>query len=151
MKKIIALLLAICMLAFTGCLFEDSHSTISNRNQVEKQVEDFFFLVGNDLEAAKRLLHPNFYAENGGFEAFIEDFKQEYTVDICDGVSIISKMGSSFGSGYYPAQNYSYKHYRFSYLLVVGLKEMHIFIEVREDQYGYGIYTFEKYSGQLDK
>lgn len=146
MKRVIVIFIIISMLFLSSCggtggFFD---TLVTERALGKTLVKDFFFLIGNDVEAAKNLLHPNFYAENGGFEAFVEDFKQEHNADILDGISIVGWSGGGSGSGYYPADDYKYTYQQYRYELIVGLKPMSIYVEVRTDEYGYGIYTFEE-------
>ncbi len=148
MKQIVALLLIFCTIALSGCsdvkaYFDNIHT---EHMEAKKFVEDFLFFLGNDIETAKTYLHPNFYAEKQGFDAFVEDFNNQYEVNILDGITIYDDAGGSVGGrGYYPRDNYSYSYEECIYGLIISGRRIYISIEVRKDEYGYGIYTFEEY------
>ena len=152
MKRFIAILIVLCIACLTGCSqIKNYFDNITyEREMARVEVEDFLFLLGNDVEAAKVYLHPNFYADKGGFDAFVEDFEKEYNTNILDGIAIIQPIGSSSGSVAYLTSDYTYSRIEFSYDLVIGIKPIRIYIQIREDEYGKGIYIFEKYDDQMD-
>lgn len=151
MKRLIAILLVVCIACLAGCSVKDHFDNIVyERKMARAEVEDFLFLVGNDIEAAKKYLHPNFYADKGGFDAFVEDFEKEHNANILDGIAIMERGGASSGHSYYPSIDYLYSRIEFSYDLVIGVKSIRIFIQIREDEYGRGIYIFEEYDDQMD-
>lgn len=152
MKRLIAILLVLFIACLVGCSDIKNYfeKVIYEREMAQAEVEDFLFLLGNDIVAAKEYLHPNFYADKGGFDAFVEDFEKEYNISILDGIAIIEEMGSSSGNVAYLTDDYTYSKIEFSYRLVIGVKPMRIYIQIREDEYGRGIYKFEKYKDQMD-
>lgn len=143
MKRFIAVWLVLCIVCFTGC--KGLGETIEDMRSSREDVEDFLFLLGNDIGAAKEYLHPNFYAEKGGFDAFVEDFESEHGVKFSNGVTLATRGGCSAEGGYYPKNDYKYSSVDLSYGLIIGVKYIAVYIQVREDEYGRGIYIFEEY------
>ena len=152
MKKIISILIILCIFVLTGC--SDINNFLDNKNseidEVSAEVENFLFLLGNDIESAKIYLHPNFYADKGDFDAFIKDFEQEYGANILDGIAIMERKQACKSSLYYPSNGYTCLVFEFCYKLVIDTKPMLIYIKLIEDDQGRGIYLFEKYNGQMD-
>lgn len=145
MKRFIAVLLLLLVLCLSGC-----DEMLSQRKADRDMVENFLFLLGNDIGEAKTLLHPNFYEESGEFDTFIEDFESKYNVDFSKGISIYGISGISSGNVEYLDGDYSYTYSEFSYSIVIGTKSFSVYIQTITDEYGSGIYRFEKLNNQMD-
>lgn len=138
MKKVIAIILALCALCLVGC------GKIRELKQEVEEVTEFTekfssAMSSNDPEKMEECIHPNSKIDEDRVFAVIEEFKQNNDVDASQGV-VIDKVGdfelakdSTLGGNVY----------KVTCDLIVGGVPVSVLLTIVNNDAGCGVYDFE--------
>ena len=137
MKKITSIVLIICIIAMTGC------TTISRIVTDAKDAiffaEDFCMILSEDMEEAKKYLHPDSKPSKDELQAFVEEIECVNNISFSDGVAI---KGCDAVHSHSKDIKLSVTTFEFSYEIVVGNKIIELFFVVIKDDNGFLISEF---------
>ena len=137
-KKGLALLLALCVICFSGCsIMDDMKEGMLQAVTVTEKFCDA--IVNNDLSTAKKYLHQNSTPSAENLTNYIFQLEKTYNIDFSDGISF--KQRVSFEVSYYNS-NYGGSVYSNTYKTTVGETEIYlVFIVVKVDD----VYTLHEF------
>ncbi len=137
-KKTLTLLLALCVLCFSGCSIMDNmeEGMLQAVNITEKFCDA---IVKNDLSTAKNYLHQNSTPSAQNLANYIFQLEKTYNIDFSDGISF--KQRVAFEISYYNS-NYGGSVYSNTYKTTVGKTEIYLlFVVVKIDN----VYTLHEF------
>ena len=138
MKKIVAIILALCALCLAGC-----GKIMELKQEVEEMTaltEKFSSaLASNDPEKVEECIHPNAQINEEKITQTIENFEQKNNVDFSKGVELknigdfnIASNGDNGGN-----------KYNVTCELLVGGVPVNVVLTIVNDDAGCGVYDFE--------
>ena len=138
MKKILAIILVLCMLCLSSCgILKELKAGM---DEAIILVEDFCTALANDdFDTAKGYFHPDSTPKQDELSTFITELEQTHSIDFSDGVSF--KRRTDVGSTYYDS-DYDGSVHEIEYEISVGGVTTHFFFVVVKNDNGYGIYDF---------
>lgn len=138
MKKIVAIILALCALCLAGC-----GKILELKQEVEEMAaltEKFSSaLSSNDAEKVEECIHPDAKIDEEKLSAVIEEFEQSKGVDFSQGVTL-DKVGDFEIANDSELEGNVYK---VTCKLVVGGVPVSVVLTILNDDAGCGLYDFE--------
>lgn len=138
MKKVLAIILALCALCLAGC-----GKILELQQELEEMAaltEKFSVaLSSNDAEKIEECIHPDAKIDEEKLSAVIEEFEQSKGVDFSQGVTL-DKVGD------FEIANDSELDgnvYKVTCKLVVGGVPVSVVLTILNDDVGCGLYDFE--------
>ena len=138
MKKVIAIILALCALCLAGC-----GKIMELKQEVEEMTaltEKFSSaLASNDPEKVEECIHPNAQINEEKITQTIENFEQKNNVDFSKGVEVKNVGDFNIASN---GDNGGNK-YNVTCELLVGGVPVNVVLTIVNDDAGCGVYDFE--------
>ena len=138
MKRLIAIILALCTLSLSGCaVFQELQDGMG---EAFGTVVAFCEALEEDnFDAAATLLHAQGTLNKENLSAKIAKLEQTHGIDFSDGITF--KHRTSFSSSYYTSE-YDGSAFEATYEILVGKVSVTLFFTVVRNDAGYGIYHF---------
>ncbi len=139
MKKLLAIMLVLCVLCFSGCgLFKELFVEMDKATAL---VEDFCqCLARNDIEGAKAMMHPQSNPKAYNLSNAIRNWENQLGIDFSNGIG--NKLGFSIESNGYNIQ-YDGMVHEIEFARKVGDKRIEFEFVVVKNDAGYGIYYID--------
>lgn len=138
MKRLLAIILALCTLSLSGCaIFEQLQDGMGEA--FGTVVAFCEALEEENYDAAATLLHAQSTLNKENLSAEIAKLEKTHGIDFSDGITF--KHRTSFSSSYYTSE-YDGSAYEASYEIFVGKVSVTLFFTVVRNDSGYGIYHF---------
>lgn len=142
MKKILVIVLVVCMFNLAGC-----NIIFGTLNDLEKEYDksvDFakqfcLTLSNDDFEASKEYLHPSSSPSKDGLSKFVSKMEETNEIDFSNGIEIKNVEFKRMGA-YIP--EYRGSIYNFTFELSVSNKVINMFFLVVDNDEGYGVFYF---------
>ena len=138
MKKIVAIILALCALCFAGC-----GKILELQQELEEMAaltEKFSAaLSSNDAEKLEECIHPDAKIDEEKLSAVIEEFEQSKDVDFTQGV-VLDRVGDFEIANDSELEGNVYK---VTCELVVGGVPVSVVLTILNDDSACGLYDFE--------
>ena len=138
MKKIVAIILALCAICLAGC-----GKIMELKQEVEEMTaltEKFSSaLASNDPEKVEECIHPNAQINEEKITQTIENFEQKNNVDFSKGVELKNVGDFNIASN---GDNGGNK-YNVTCELLVGGVPVNVVLTIVNDDAGCGVYDFE--------
>lgn len=136
MKKILLVLICICLVNVSGCtLYKELQAGIEEATII---AEEFCFaLAEDDSSNAKSYLSPNYSAPNKeDFEKYVAKLEEFNGIDFSNGIQIIDRSDNGWSgiNGEYA--------YEIIFNTLIGEKEINLFFVVIKNENSYGIFSF---------
>ena len=134
MKKLLAIMLVLCVLCFSGCgLFKELFVEMDKATAL---VEDFCqCLVENDIAGAKAMMHPQSQPSASNLSNAIYNWEKDFGIDFSDGIG--NKLNFSIESN----SNSEGMVHEIEFSRKVGDKRIEFEFVVVKNSAGYGIYS----------
>lgn len=138
MKKVVAIILALCALCFAGC-----GKILELQQELEEMAaltEKFSAaLSSNDAEKLEECIHPDAKIDEEKLSAVIEEFEQSKDVDFTQGV-VLDRVGDFEMAN---DSEHEGNVYKVTCELVVGGVPVSVVLTILNDDSACGLYDFE--------